>query len=173
MRRARILSRMPSQSLRLGIGLLAAAATLLGCASSRSAGYAAGPGASRQENAALPGKPGCFWLRDFDGSWTVLNDRELIVYTPLQSTPYLIELFAPVPNLEFAERLGFVDIEHSGMICDGAMDDLAVPHWQSGPIPIVAVRKLTLPEERRLLALDHVKPPLGSGHAKDKPAGTH
>jgi Family of unknown function (DUF6491) len=144
----------------MGIGLLAVAAlALLGCASTQPAGHAANGVAAGQKTAALPGKPGCFWLKDFQGSWTVLNDSELIVYVPLYSQPYLIKLFEPVPDLKFDQRLGFADIERTGMICDSSMDDLMVPHWQPHRIPIVAVRELTAPEARHLLAVNHIKLP--------------
>lgn len=143
----------PPRWIALGV-LLASAATLLGCASTPGAPHAR---AGAQNTAALPGKPGCFWLRDFDGSWTVLNDQELIVHVPLQTQPYLIKLFAPVPALKFDQRLGFQDVEHSGMICDGELDNLVVPHWAPHLIPIVAVRRLSGPQERRLLADNHIK----------------
>lgn len=157
----------------IAITLLAAAAAVLwGCASSPSsqgAGFAAEVAPSSHKAEALPGRPGCFWLSNFDGSWTVLNDSELIVYAPLHSRPYLIRLFAPVPTLKFHQRLGFVDSEHTGLICDRAMDDLVVPNWQPQRIPIVAVRELTAPETQRLLAENHVnqgsKPAKGNGSA--------
>jgi hypothetical protein len=138
----------------IALGMLATAATLLGCASTPGGARHAGAGAL--ETAALPGKPGCFWLRNFDGSWTVLNDQELIVYVPLRSQPYLIKLFAPVPDLKFDQRLGFQDVEHSGMICNGELDNLAVPHWAPHLIPIVAVRRLSAVQERQLLAENHI-----------------
>jgi len=150
----------------IAIALLAAAAVVLcGCASSPSsqgAGVAAILGSnSRKEAAALPGTPACFWLPNFDGSWTVLNDSELIVYAPLYSQPYLIKLFAPVPTLKFDEHLGFAASEHTGMICDDAMDELVVPRWEPHRVPIVAVHKLTMPQARQLLAENHIKlPPL-------------
>jgi hypothetical protein len=154
----------------IAIGLTAAAAAaLLGCASTQGAGQAT----SSQTTAALPGKPACFWLRTFQGSWTVLNSRELIVYAPLDSDPYLIKLLEPVPNLKFDQRLGFEDVEHSGMICDSSMDDLALPHWQPHRIPIVAVRKLTVPEERLLLAENHIKLPPAPPPSKDNQNTTH
>lgn len=159
----------------LVVGLLSAAA-LWGCASSPSsqgAGLAANLGAKSHETAALPGKPGCFWLSNFDGSWTVLNESELIVYAPLYSKPYLVKLFEPVPTLEFRERLGFEDSEHTGMICDGTMDDLVVPHWEPHRIPIVAVRELTAPQAQRLLAQNHIKLPPGSKPAKGNQVATH
>jgi Family of unknown function (DUF6491) len=165
--------RLTIQALRrIAIGLLAAGACVLtGCASSPSsqgAGFAADVGSGGRSTPVLPGTPGCFWLRNFDGSWTVLNDSELIVYVPLDSDPYLIKLFEPVPTLKFRERLGFADDAHTGMICNDSMDDLLVPHWQPHRIPIVAVRKLTVPQARRLLAENHLAPPPRSKAAKGK-----
>lgn len=157
-------------SLAITAAFLAAAATALGgCASSlasQGAGLAANLGSGRQKSAPLPGKPGCFWISNFDGSWTVLNESELIVYAPLYSKPYLIRLFAPVPTLRLHERLGFADAEHTGMICNGAMDDLLVPHSEPHRVPIVAVRGLTMPQARRLLLENHIKPPAGRKPSK-------
>lgn len=158
------------------IALLAAAATVLwGCAASpasQGAGVAANLGSGGQKTAPLPGKPGCFWLSNFDGSWTVLNDSELIVDAPLYSRPYLVKLFEPVPTLRLHERLGFADSEHTGMICNDAMDDLVVPHWEPHRIPIVAVRELTVPEARHLLAENHIRLPPGSKPAKGNQVAT-
>ena len=152
------------------VALITAGATMLwGCASSPSsqgAGVAAALRSPSEKEAALPGTPGCFWLSNFDGSWTVLNDSELIVYAPLYSEPYLIRLFEPVPSLRFHERLGFADSEHTGMICNDTMDTLVVPRWEPERVPIVAVRKLTRPEAERLLAENHIKLPQRSKPTK-------
>jgi hypothetical protein len=163
-----------AQSLRrAAIAVVAASAAMLcGCASSpasQGAGVAAALRSPSPKTATLPGKPGCFWLSNFDGSWTVLNDRELIVYAPLQSEPYLIKLFESVPTLKFRERLGFADAQHTGMICNDSMDDLVVPHWEPHRVPIVAVRKLTVPEANRLLAENHIKVPSRSKSAAANP----
>lgn len=156
--------------------LATALAALSGCASSPSsqgAGVAAVLGSKSHKAAALPGKPGCFWLSNFDGSWTVLNESELIVYAPSYSRPYLIKLFEPVPPLKFRERLGFENIEHAGMICDGAMDNLVVPHWEPARVPIVAVRELTSSQAQHLLAANHIKMPERSKPAKGNQIATH
>ena len=152
--------------------LAATAALLSGCASNRSspasqgAAVAANLGSTGRSAAPLPGQPGCFRLSEFDGSWTVLNDSELLVYAPLYSQPYLIKLFAPVPTLRFRERLGFADTGHTGMICNDTMDTLVVPRWEPERVPIVAVRKLTESEARHLLAENHIRPPHGPQPAK-------
>jgi hypothetical protein len=128
-----------------------------GCASGPQNTLAPGP--NPHDLAALPGKPGCFWLRNFDGSWTALNQRQLLVYAPLTSPPYLVQLFEPVPTLRFAERLGFEDVEHTGMICNGAADDVIVPNWQPHRIVITAVHQVTPEEARQLLLANGLKAP--------------
>jgi Family of unknown function (DUF6491) len=122
---------------------------LAGCASAPAQTTGAG---ARHAAAALPGTPGCFWLRNFDGSWTALSQTELIVYAPLTGdNAYYIKLFEPVINLQFDERLGFEDFAHSGQICDGAADFLIVPNYAPHRITIVAVRHLSRPEIVQLL----------------------
>jgi len=145
----------------LGTGLIATvAAVLLGCASTPVGSQAASRAATGRTIAALPGKPGCFWVTDFDGSWTVLNDSQLIVPDPVFSRSYLLQLFTPVPDLKFRHRLGF---EVSGpdrhRICTRSLDYLLVPRWVH--VPIVAVRELTVPQERRLLLQNHIRLPPG------------
>lgn len=126
--------------------------TLAACAN-------APPPPRTQATANLPGKPGCFWLRNFTGSWTVLNQSQLLVYAPLTSPPYLLQLFQPVPTLKLAERLGFANSERSGMVCDYSQDDLVVPNWQPHRIPIIAVRQLTRDEARALMLANGLKVP--------------
>lgn len=120
------------------------AVVALACATTHRQGGAGAP------TAALPGTPGCFWLRNvFD--WTVLNNSELIVHAPLLQDAYLVTLFEPVFDLDFHLNLGFDDVEHTGLICGPARDYLVVPHYTPPRIPIVAVQKLTAPEQVRLL----------------------
>jgi hypothetical protein len=140
----------------LGVSLLSVLFAS-GCASGPR--NAVAPGPNPHDIAALPGKPGCFWLRNFDGSWTVLNQRQLLVYAPLTRPPYLVQLFEPIPTLKFAERLGFEDIERSGQICDSAQDMAIVPNWTPHRIPITAVRQVSRQEERQLLLSNGLKAP--------------
>ncbi|HEY7929663.1 MAG TPA: DUF6491 family protein [Steroidobacteraceae bacterium] len=128
-----------------------------GCASGPRDTLAAGP--NPPDLAALPGKPGCFWLRNFDGSWTALNQRQLLVYAPLTSPPYLVQLFQPIPTLRFAQRLGFEDVERSGMICNNAADYAIVPNWQPHRVTITAVHQVTEQEARQLLLANGLKAP--------------
>ena len=77
---------------------------------------------------ALPGTPGCFWLKSFN-DWTVLNDSELIVHAPLTQDAYLVKLFQPVFGLNYYFNLGFVDVMQNGYICGPSRDYLAVPRY--------------------------------------------
>jgi hypothetical protein len=100
--------------------------------------------------AALPGKPGCFWLRNVR-DWTVLNDQELIVHAPMQQDAYLIKLFEPVFDLSLHQNLGFEDVEHTGQICNNSDDYLIVRGYTPPRVPIVAVHQLTLSDQASLL----------------------
>lgn len=150
---------MPAQSRRLSPGplfgrLLTALCLLL------AAGCASEPhGADARAEAALPGKPACFWLMNFDGSWTALNQRELLVYAPLTSPPYVVQLLQPVITLRFAERLGFEDVEHTGMICNNAGDYALIPNYQPHRIPIIAVHQVTREQARALMLANGLKVP--------------
>ena len=99
----------------------------------------------------LPGKPACFWKANFQGDWTVLNDSTLIVQAPLPKDAYVIKLFEPVFDLSFKQRLGFVDRERTGQICNDGDDYLLVPGWQPPEVPITAVKALTMSEQNELL----------------------
>ncbi|HEX4023563.1 MAG TPA: DUF6491 family protein [Steroidobacteraceae bacterium] len=105
--------------------------------------------------AALPGKAACFFLVNFHGDWTVLDDSTLIVSTPPSPQAYLIKLFQPVVGLRFRQSLGFQDVEHTGQICNDSQDDLVVRGISQPPVPIVAVRLLTPTEQITLLKAAH------------------
>lgn len=158
---------MRRQSLRIiatGPIVAAVAAALFGCASTCGRGCATSSVATRREAAALPGKPACFRVADFDGSWITLNDGELIVPDPVFSRRYLLELGEPVYGLKLRHRLGFEPFTPAnGCICDGFSDYLLAVHsGLGGRVPIVAIRELTEPEERQLLSKYHIKPPAWS-----------
>lgn len=127
-----------------------------GCVSGPKSAGANGP--NPYALATLPGKPACFWLRSFDGSWTALNERQLLVYAPL-SMAYLVQLLEPVTTLRFAERLGFEDSEHTGMICDGHSDFALIPNWTPHRVVITAVRQVTPEQARQLLLSNGLKAP--------------
>ena len=134
----------------LAVALLGA--LLAGCATTSSTPTESSGASAQRTAAALPGTPGCFWLKNFDGSWTALSQTELIVYAPMVGdNAYFIKLFQPVINLKFDERLGFEDVERTGRICNGAADYLLVPNFVPHRVTIVAVRHLSKPEVVQLL----------------------
>ena len=113
-------------------------------------GACANPHAGAGAAANLPGTPDCFWLRNvYD--WTVLNNSELIVHVPLPQNAYLVKLFAPVFDLNFHLGLGFEDAENTGRICGPSRSYLLVPNYTPARIPIVAVQRLSAPEQVQLL----------------------
>jgi hypothetical protein len=143
------------QIMRAHLPRLFAAAVLAAAA----AGCATSAGPPKQQ-AALPGRPACFYLINFRGDWTVLSDTTLIVTTgPGLQQAYFIKLFAPVYHLRFRERLGFQDVERTGQICDRNMDNLVVRGGGQPPTPIVAVRQITPVEQRQLLLAAGLKVP--------------
>jgi len=105
----------------------------------------------RRGLANLPGADACFWTRNLS-DWTVLNDSTLIVHAPLTRDAYLIKLFAPIPGLQFHERLGFEGGDGDpGQICSTNAYVIA-----GGPVPerepVAAVRKLTPAQAKNLLS---------------------
>lgn len=148
---------MQTHSRMLDAAVGAMAAVALGCATTAqpppSGAKPANPSklANLTKAANLPGKPACFWKANFQGDWTVLNDSTLIVHAALPQDAYVIKLFEPVFGLGFRLRLGFVDREHTGQICDQGDDYLQVPGGQPPQVPITAVRALTASEQNELL----------------------
>ena len=124
------------------VALAVAAATAGGCASSRA------PSASAA--APLPGTDACVFIRNIY-DWDVIDPTTMIVYAPQRKDAYLLKLFAPVPDLDFKQRVGFEDSNHNGQLC-GFGNDLVV-HDEIGAqrTPIVAFRKLTPEQLRQLL----------------------
>jgi hypothetical protein len=144
--------------------LIAGTGILLGCAST-SGGRATNNAAISRRGVTLPGKPACYRVADFAGSWAVLNNSELIVPDPVFSRWYLIKLSEPVFDLKFKLRYN-VRFEpfppDTELICSSSSrstDYLRVPHWGLGRAPILAVRELTVAERRQLLLQNHIKPP--------------
>jgi hypothetical protein len=128
----------------------------------------ASPHAGAGATAKLPGTPDCFWLRNvYD--WTVLNNSELIVHVPFPQDAYLVKLFQPVFDLDFHLGLGFEDVEHTGRICGPSSNYLLVPNYVPPRIPIVAVQRLSAPEQVQLLRA--AKKPVPRVLLKRQPAG--
>jgi hypothetical protein len=136
---------------RLAFALLLAALTG-GCA-------ATGAPAARA-TAPLPGTDACIFISSIQ-SWDVVDQSTLIVYAPLNKDAYLVKLFEPVPELPFKERIGFEDTTHSGQLCSDR-DELLVRGDIPRRVPIVAVRRLTSDQVKRLLH-PSAAPPAASG----------
>jgi Family of unknown function (DUF6491) len=150
-----------------------AAGVLLGCASIHRQVHAASQAPLGQNTAALPGKPACFRIADFGGSWLVLNDSELVVPDPVFSRWYLFKLSEPVFGLKFKLRyhLTFEPFPPDDeLVCSSSSsstDYLRVPHWRLHSVPIQAVRELTVAERRRLLLQNHIEPAAGPRSQRD------
>lgn len=142
---------MQVRALFLNAAVCALAAVTVGCATTSQSAASREQLANLTKLANLPGKPGCFWKANFQGDWTVLNDSTLIVRAPLRQDAYVIKLFEPVFDLGFRQRLGFVDREHAGQICNDGDDYLEVPGAQPPRVQITAVRALTSAEQSELL----------------------
>ncbi len=136
--------------LRIAVACLLAA-VMVGCATTAPPAATSAKLANLTKLANLPGKPGCFWKSNFQGDWTVLNDSTLIVQAPLPKDAYVIKLFEPVFDLGFHQRLGFIDRERTGQICNDGDDLLEVPGGEPPQVPISAVRALTPAEQDELL----------------------
>jgi hypothetical protein len=121
----------------MALGALAAAA----CATSRTQ--------PERVAAPLPGTDACVFIRNVS-DWDVIDSTTMIVYAPQRQDAYLLKLFAPVPELNFKQRVGFEDSDHNGQLC-GNGDNLVVrDEGSSWRTPIVAFRKLT-PEQAKQL----------------------
>jgi len=104
----------------------------------------------------LPGTDACVFIRDIY-SWDVIDQSTLIIYAPLSKDPYLVKLFAPVPELPFKERIGFESTGASNQLC--RMDDLLVRGEAPRRIPIVALRRISSDEAKQLLKPAAKNPP--------------
>lgn len=141
MRKAMMRTQLLATTLAIAVSVVA------GCASMHRTG-AAGSTAR-----ALPGTPACFFRRNFIGSWQVLNNSSLILYTlPADRGAYLVELFQPVVGLKFNLRLGLFNVQRTSQICGNGTSYLLVPGNTPGRVLITQVRKLTPPERDQLLA---------------------
>jgi hypothetical protein len=142
-----------------------AAWLLLACAALAAAGCAITAAPSQRAAAPLPGTDACVFIRNvYD--WDVIDSSTLIVYAPMRKDPYLVKLFAPVFDLDFKQRVGFEDGDHSGMLCGNGAANLVVGD-EIGPqrVPIVAFRKLTVEQAKQLLTRAKRPASAPAGHA--------
>lgn len=85
-------------------------------------------------------------------SWRVLDQKHLVVWAPTQKDAYLIELMAPLQDIQFSETLAFIDGDHNGMICGDGGDQIAVPNSKvsSWPATIISMHHLNDDELKAL-----------------------
>ncbi|MGE0115589.1 MAG: DUF6491 family protein [Steroidobacteraceae bacterium] len=85
-------------------------------------------------------------------TWTVLDDRQLVLWGPTQKDAYLVKLFSPLNDLRFSETVAFIDGDHNGMICGNGGDKIAVGSSTIPSLPstITYMRKI---DDAELLAL--------------------
>ena len=129
---------MPASSIRLA----ALPALVLGAVGALAlAACATGRALPTRAAAPLPGTDACVFISNVS-DWTVIDPTTMIVYAPLRKDAYLLKLFAPVPELNFKQRVGFEDSDHNGQLC-GNGDDLVVRDEISARrMPIVAFASL-------------------------------
>jgi hypothetical protein len=133
-----------------------AALLILTLAAASAGGCASGRASSVRAAAPLPGTDACVFIGNIY-DWDVIDPSTMIVYAPQRKDAYLLKLFAPVPDLDFKQRVGFEDSDHNGELC-GFGDNLVLrDEIGARRTPIVAFRKLT-PEQLRQL-LPGTKPP--------------
>jgi len=77
-------------------------------------------------------------------SWRVLDDTHLVIWAPTRKDAYLLELMTPLQDLNFTEKLAFIDRDRNGMICGDGDDQIAVPDSSlaSWPARIVSLHHL-------------------------------
>lgn len=141
-----------------------AMSVVAGCATMRHGSANASSTAS-----AAPGTPACFFRRNFIGSWQVLNNSALILYTlPTDRAAYLVKLFQPVVGLKFNLRLGLFNIQRTAQICGNGTSYLLVPGNTPERILITQVRRLTNSERDQLLAEAGHPPPRRSASSSSE-----
>ena len=151
-----------------------AACLVLACGALGVAGCATtGASASQKAAAPLPGTDACVFMSTvYD--WDVIDSTTMIVYAPMRKDPYLLKLFAPVFDLDFKQRVGFEDSDHTGQLCGNGVDYLVIRGDIPQRVPIVAFRKLAVEQAKQLLATARRpgnSPAASSPAANQPPAG--
>jgi Family of unknown function (DUF6491) len=140
----------------LALGALAAA----GCATSRTQ--------PERVAAPWPGTDACVFISNVS-DWDVIDATTMIVYAPLRKDAYLLKLFAPLPELNFKQRVGFEDSDHNGQLCGNGDYLLIRDEVSSRRMPIVAFRKLTPEQAKQLLQAG--KSPAAKPDSEQPPTG--
>ena len=67
----------------------------------------------------------CMFFRSIH-NWKVIDDRNLIVWSPSRSQPYVVTLSFPLHGLRFRDAIAFEDHNRDGRLCGFGMDGIIV-----------------------------------------------
>ncbi len=70
------------------------------------------PGASKDE---------CVFVRNIS-NWRVLDTRNVVLYAPNERRAYLMQLGAPISDLESSFKVAFIDRDSNGQLCGRGFD---------------------------------------------------
>ena len=102
--------------------------------------------------------------------WKTLDTSHLVIWAPNSRDAYLVTTSFPLTQLQFAERLGFVDGNNDGRLCGFGMDKIVVP--DAAFTEQATIASMSRLDDAALAALStqyHVK--LRRGAGKKKAAG--
>ncbi len=134
-----------------------------------SARYAtAAPASDTSDNAAKTDTNACvFFSTLYD--WKALDTRHLVIWAPGSNHPYLVTTSFPLTQLQYAERLGFVDGNNDGRLCGFGMDKIVVPDAAfTEQATIASMSQLDDAGLAALSAQYHVKLQRGAGKKKNE-----
>jgi hypothetical protein len=101
------------------------------------------PGASKDE---------CVFVRNIN-NWRVLDTRNVVLYAPNESRAYLMQLAAPVSDLEYSFKVAFIDRDRDGQLCGRSFDKVQAA---GSPVrqPATPIMGMTRLDEAGLQALE-------------------
>ena len=83
----------------------------------------------------------CMFFRSIQ-NWKVLDDRNLIVWSPSRRQPYVVTLSFPLHGLRFRDAIAFEDGNRDGRLCGFGMDGIIVRGSFSQRSLIRGIKKL-------------------------------
>ncbi len=120
---------------------LAAAAVVVSVLAAGSVAFARAPVSTTEQTGESPGRTGCFFLRQWNGLWTVSPDSRTM-YIRAAGRVYRLDLIAPYPLLKSTWAL--VSYRDSSNTICAPLDLRLVVTDQLGFFERVIVKKLTL-----------------------------
>ncbi|HKE95336.1 MAG TPA: DUF6491 family protein [Povalibacter sp.] len=121
------------------------------------------PGASRDE---------CVFVSNIS-NWTVLDNRNVVLFTANQKKAYLMQLGMPLTDLRYAFKVAFIDRDRDGQLCGRSTDKVAAVGVGAFREPSSTIMGLTRLDDAGLQSLeDKYKMKLGRKRDnKDAPQG--